>query len=207
MALSFPEQVDRQLRFIESSAREFDAGQRDEAIRIGTSLRVLFHQTQKSTSLLRHLGAEGISLCSTSAGTPVSPGLGLNVANNLITNPFTGEMRASPWLADAPHKNPISYTAWWQGEVVVFSSGVEITRKALCLWAANQDGGAHVDDNQHADYEFVQRGLDFTFTITHENGRQLIARPADVHLAALRQFGWEVLASPDMLRLAGRPAP
>ncbi len=207
MAISLSEQVDRQLRFIESSAREFDTGNRDEAIRIGTSLRVLFHQTQKSTSLLRHLGAEGISLCSTSAGTPVSPGLGLNVANNLITNPFTGDMRASPWLADAPQKNLILFDTWWQGEVVVFNSGIEITRKSLCLWAANQDGGAHVDDNQHGDYEFVQRGLDFTFTITHEDGRQLIAKSAEIHLAALRQFGWEVLASPDMLRLARRPTP
>lgn len=201
------EQVDRQLRFIEASASEFDAGNRDEAIRIATCLRVLCHQTLKSTSLLRHLNAEGISVCSTSAGTPVSTGLGLNVANNLITNPFTGDMRAAPWLSDAPQKNLVPFSIWWQGEVVIFNSGIEITRKALCLWAANQDGGAHVDDSPHADYQFVQRGLDFTFTITHEGGHQLIAKPAEVHLAALRQFGWEVLSSPDVLRLAGRSAP
>jgi hypothetical protein len=55
--IDFTGQLQRQLGFMENSARAYDAGHRDEAIRLATSLRVLFHQTPKSTSLLRHLGA------------------------------------------------------------------------------------------------------------------------------------------------------
>ena len=143
-------------------------------------------------------------MCSTSAGTLIAPGLGLNVANNLITNPFTGEMRASPWLEQAPNHASVALREWWQGEVVIFNTGTKVTRKDIALWVANEDGGAHVRGAQDAEYQRVTRGLDFSFTITHEDGRQLIARPEELHLAALRQFAYEVLVSPDILRLAGR---
>ena len=134
----------------------------------------------------------------------MSSGLGLNIANNLITNPFTGEMRAAPWLDAAPNKSFVLFPAWWLDEVVLFNTGIEVSRKDLALWVANQDGGAHVDDTQDVDYKKVTRCLDFTFTITRSDGRQLIARPEELHLAALRQFAYEVLVSPDIRRLAGR---
>lgn len=202
MAISFSDQLKRQLRYVEISAKEYDIGNRDEAIRVATCLRVMFHQTALSTSLLSHLNAESIELCSTSEPGPIGSGLGLKVANNLITNPFTGEMRASPWLAAAPHKTLIPFAQWWN-EVVVYNSGTQVTRRNLVLWAANKDGGAHVGEVQHAGYEKVARGLDFTFTITNRTtGESLITKAEEIHLAALRQFAYEVSVSPDLLKLA-----
>lgn len=56
----------RQLRFLERSAAAFDAGYRDEAIRIATTVRLMVHQTQASTSLLTLLGARNtVKLVST----------------------------------------------------------------------------------------------------------------------------------------------
>ena len=101
MKVDFTAQLQRQLGFMENSARAYDAGHRDEAIRLATSLRVLFHQTPKSTSLLWHLGAESIMMLSTSDRNPVAPGVCLNVTNNLIMNVDTGETRAAPWLGAA----------------------------------------------------------------------------------------------------------
>jgi hypothetical protein len=43
------------LGFIGRSAADFDQGHREEAIRIATALRVIFHQTGRSTSLLQDL--------------------------------------------------------------------------------------------------------------------------------------------------------
>ena len=53
----FKAQLKRQLGFLEWSAGGFDAGRCDEAIRIATALRVIFHQAANSTSLLNHLNA------------------------------------------------------------------------------------------------------------------------------------------------------
>jgi len=49
-------QLQRQLGFLKRSCEDFDAGQHDEGLRIAVSLRVLFHDTSASTSLLTHLG-------------------------------------------------------------------------------------------------------------------------------------------------------
>ena len=55
MSDEFVEQLDKQLRDIETSARDYDAGNNASAIRIATCLREIFHQTAQSTPLLAHL--------------------------------------------------------------------------------------------------------------------------------------------------------
>ena len=205
MTVDFREQLKRQLRFLESSAASYDSGNVEEAIRISVSLRVLFHHTNKSTSLLHHMRATNIHMLSTSSQHPVGLGLGLNVANNLVLNPFTGHMRASPWLDAAPTKTIVSFARWWKDEVVLFNAGIEVTRKTLVRWSANQDGGAHVDELPDADYLKVTRGLDFTWTVRNETeDTEMIVATQDLHLAALRQFAYEALHSPELLRLAPR---
>jgi hypothetical protein len=63
----FRDQLRQQLVFILNSCESYDRGDRSEGIRIGNSLRTLLHDTGTSTSLLKHLGATGIPLLSTSA--------------------------------------------------------------------------------------------------------------------------------------------
>ena len=204
MPVDFTAHLQRQLGFLETSSRAYDAGRRDEAIRIGASLRVLFHQTSTSTSLLRHLGAESIVMLSTSDRNPVGPGVCLNVANHLHVNVDTGETWAAPWLGAAGTKTLVPFVDWWKNEVIFFNTGIEVTREDLALWTANKDGGAHVDGALPADYEKVTRGLDLPLSITHPDGKKISARAANLHLAALRQFAYEVLESTDILQLAGR---
>ena len=50
------EQWDAQVRFIQKSVKEFDAGDESEARRIAASLRILFHETKQSKSLFKQLG-------------------------------------------------------------------------------------------------------------------------------------------------------
>src|SRR5437879_10728421 len=47
--------LEEQIRFLARSCAAFDAGAEDEALRIATALRVIFHDTAVSTSLIRHL--------------------------------------------------------------------------------------------------------------------------------------------------------
>jgi hypothetical protein len=58
----FREKLREQLSSIANSCAAYDAGHRSEAVRIGTSLRVLLHDTGKSTSLLTHLGAKQVPI-------------------------------------------------------------------------------------------------------------------------------------------------
>ena len=56
----FKEQLHRQLVFLRQSAASYDSGVKEKAIRIGTILRVMFHQTESSTALLKHLGPSSV---------------------------------------------------------------------------------------------------------------------------------------------------
>ena len=61
----FRQRLRQQLSFIENSCAAYDSGETEEAIRVATCLRVLFHQTRNSTSLLTHLNATDVELFST----------------------------------------------------------------------------------------------------------------------------------------------
>lgn len=65
MSIDFKAHLSRQLTFLWRSCEAYDEGHTDEAVRIASVIRVLIHDTPKSTSLLNHLGALGISLSST----------------------------------------------------------------------------------------------------------------------------------------------
>jgi hypothetical protein len=60
--------LNEQLRFIQRSCEAFDQGAEDEAIRIATSLRIIFHNTKMSVSLVTHLGLGGKKILSSSPG-------------------------------------------------------------------------------------------------------------------------------------------
>ena len=65
MEPDFKAHLFRQLGFLWRSCQAYDEGHIDEAVRIATVIRVLIHDTQASTSLLKHLDAENILLSST----------------------------------------------------------------------------------------------------------------------------------------------
>jgi hypothetical protein len=72
ISMDFKLQLKKQLKFLNSSCEAFDAGDMEEAIRIATCIRVLFHQTRESISLITHLGGADIKLLSTTID--VEPG-------------------------------------------------------------------------------------------------------------------------------------
>jgi hypothetical protein len=202
--VNFGRQLAKQLRFLESSCREYDLGNVDEGVRIATALRVVFHTTGASTSLLMHLGATGVNVLST-AGKRVSthpqgfwPALIQMVYdvehNTLRCNPTFG-------IRSAAHRF-IPATAWWDGELVFFSAGKRFKRKPLVLHAANKDGGAHVDHSLPEDYAWLLNGADVAFGITTPDGREMMNKLPNPHLAYLRQMAYEVLQSPALLALA-----
>jgi hypothetical protein len=204
--LSYQEQLDKQLRFLETSCREFDAGNQDEAIRIAAAMRVMFHTTDKSTSLLTHLGAAGLAMLSTAGKRPGNHANGywpslVQVDIDLARVTLTARPKMD---ATRSVHRMLPFSAWWDGDVICVAAARKIKRKGLVLAAVNKDGGAHVDSNVPPDYGFFLDGAAFSFKVEHPTGEKVETHLLNAHLACLRQIAYEVLNSPGLRRLAGR---
>ncbi len=193
--MNFIEQLKRQSEFLHRSCRDFDNGHSEEAVRIAVALRVLFHDTKSSTSLLTHLNIKN----SIAVLTTFQPGFS--------ENKQTGRLSISIplWLDHTGSRHPpldsmdrhefVSATEWW--EQVVMGSNRMPSRKAIVLSAANQDGGAHVDANPDERTKELTSGIG-TFAI--QRGGMTVAKSDLVnhHFPLIRQFAYEVLNSPDI---------
>jgi hypothetical protein len=193
----------RQLSFLSRSCQGYDAGFSDEAVRIAVVLRVLFHDTKRSKSLLRQMRRRDIHLISTCP--PLTPnlvyfqGLGqtkVHASYSASTVEFVPDL--------GPYKDArlMPLDEWWQ-QVIMISDGKSVRRVQLILSAANQDGGAHVDPELSPEYErLATAGALGHYSIKDSQG--LRAGPIiDAHFVFLRQIGQEVLLSNDLRCLTG----
>ena len=142
--MNFEGQLSTHLRFIERSCEDYDAGHKDEALRIAVSLRVLFHDTRNSHSILNHLGKkESVHLIST-IGTGKSHQDFENI--NMISIPVMLSMEGvKPILGNHGQSVNLIIDDWWNE--VIMSQDITLSRRDVVLAAANQDGGAHVDSD------------------------------------------------------------
>ena len=186
-----------QLEFLQSSCLLYDAGREAEACRLATSLRVLFHQTQSSVSLMHHLKMDdSLTVLSSAAGDS-----NLNAYVNLIlslSSPIP--VRYVPRLGN--QFVPVPLHVWLDGQAVFQFEGKNFSRRAIFLAAANQDGGAHVDANLKTFYKGLTE-----HSLVFFNGENLVYpgkapfdpsvnhQATNAHLAIIRQFAHEVLSS------------
>jgi hypothetical protein len=202
MQVDFNAQLNKQLGFLWRSCDAYDRGHEDEAVRIATVIRVLIHSTPQSTSLLKHLNAIDINLSSTVSNLDQSKSVFLSGMGRLT---ITGTN--STWKPNTDCKaidRQISVAAWWD-QVVYILGEVRATRKRLVLAAANKDGGAHVDSNLTTEYETLmttgERGWFYYSPTSNNRDFQPIM---NAHLVYIRQMGFELLNSPELLALATR---
>lgn len=222
----FRESLADQLRFLKTSCERYDQGDKREAVRIATALRVIFHDTRNSTSLLTHLKAKDkVTLYSVSRppppGTLEFRGMG---RTTLVITPKDYQVfrRVEPVLDDeaGPHP-PMTADAWWEMPVFVSRTdgrlrlmgtlaantgkNVVITRKDIILGAANKDGGAHVDAVLSPNYEFLAQVGAYRINdeeIELANGKLVhLPQVKNIHLLHLRQMGYEALHSPHLFAL------
>jgi hypothetical protein len=180
------EHLNDHLQFLISSSDAFDAGTSGEAKRLATSLRVLFHDTSRSRSLLgqlRRLGGKFIS-------TTVPP-----TAGNLSTH--GGLMITAISEAESSYYAPLDagwivrwlpFDDWWNEVVFIDDQKAELTRKTLVLAVANKDGGAHVDPKLDEVYARLSRHNSLGWV--HIPGKKVIQNP---ERAAIRQISHEAL--------------
>lgn len=189
-----------QLQHLVNSSAAYDRGHKSEAIRIATVIRVLVHDTASSTSLLSHLKAKGVLILSTITGRP-DAAMKFFHGMGMAREHADGQRELIPSFDLPLTKTLIPADSWWTQTVFVLETGEVLTRKSIVLAAANQDGGAHVDLQLNAGYRaLASDGAAGTYARDTGVG-YVSASASDLHLVALRQMGYELLNSPDLVKL------
>ena len=134
----FEQHLQEQLQFMRASCESFDQGHESEAKRLALTIRVLFHDTRQSHSLLGQLGLKERRFFD--SATPEIPG-NLLAYNGLVV------MMPGRYLAlldEVPSMPMVPFEEWWTASVIA-DDEKRWSRKDLVLISANKDGGGHVD--------------------------------------------------------------
>jgi hypothetical protein len=195
-ASRYEQKLGSHIGFLRTSSANFDSGQEDEALRLATSMRVIFHDTNKSTSLLSHLQLKGTKMLSSSRGHGdwkdyLAHEINLASSRPIVMKPLLGDKFAEVPLVD-----------WWEKESIFVHKGTPYTRKRIILSLANKDGGTHVDAKLEAYYKVLCAGeyaLGITGNMTYAGPppfpQGVPIYPDNAHLALAQQFAHETLAS------------
>ncbi|TFV95390.1 hypothetical protein [Orlajensenia leifsoniae] len=163
--------VAEQLSFIDTSCAAYDLGNRAEAKRLATTVRVLAHDSEVATSLLSRMSmrdempwADG-SIPGQIAPIRERQSAGHRQAASVLTIAHASlglneDMKLIGWapaFEEFPvgqHHVPFKY--WWESSRMWDVHGTEVSRRLIVHWLANKDGGAHVDVLP-AEYEAIAR--------------------------------------------------
>jgi hypothetical protein len=180
--------LNEHIGFLKSSADAYDRGEDDESKRLAVSLRVLFHDTATSHSLLGQLGRSSDELISTNM--PHDQG-NLSTHGGLVMIAASGKhTKYVAMLDDGPYKRWLPHTEWWNEIVFVDDRKQSLSRKELILAVANQDGGAHVDPALNETYARLSRHNSLGWVVSTPSQTQPIPKS---ERAAIRQIAHEVL--------------
>ncbi|MCF8304095.1 MAG: hypothetical protein K9I94_12525 [Bacteroidales bacterium] len=200
MSKRFTEHLKNQLRFINLSCKSFDKGFLEESLRLSVCIRVIFHNTRNSTSILKHLDKENINVLSSCGENRNEDVQNATFLESLIM--FEGGKGLRPMLNDGPAwcYEEIYFSEWWNQIVLITNEGQDkFSRKSLILNLANKDGGAHVDENLDLDYERLKDG--YWIYPNEVDGEEIDTKFEDPHYLHVRQIAWEILNSKDLLSL------
>lgn len=164
------EHLYEQMGFLRRSAEGYDAGDFSEAKRLATTLRLLLHDTQESSSLLKQLGLKDKLRFPDTAGEiqpdkfETLPG-GRFRASIAIAVPLApiawGSWKGFRFIARLDdHETsfrPVPFHTWWNSAVVAIPPKFRLSRRELVLGVANQDGGAHVDASLREQFAGIAR--------------------------------------------------
>jgi hypothetical protein len=135
-----------QLALMARSCSYFDKGEKAEIKRIAQALRILLHDTRHSKSLLGQLGKKQLLFVDTAMTQHPMNLLGTTGLCGLVMGPPPPRYVASACTPFEMVHWMIPFESWWHDTVIsVPSESYLISRSALVLTRADQDGGAHVD--------------------------------------------------------------
>lgn len=199
------DQLKKQLGFINRSCIAYDEGHEEDAIRIAVALRVLLHDTNKSISLFNLLGIKKIKILS-SIPSPEKNifyiGGNLAATQMQVIDGKIAKLSYIPYLGSRIEEfSSLPAEDWWT-QAVYFIEDYKISRKDIILTAANKDGGAHVDLNYPTKYAKLMQGV---LTFSESSAPDVSQFAPNAQYADLRQMGFEILSSPEIMAILSAP--
>lgn len=184
------DKLHQQIGLLEDAVTLFDAGREDQALNMAVRVRVLVHDTNKSTSCLTHYNIKDIDFYDTSNDIDLNNKLGcLGLSIHAISN--DGVINEIPSLDDGPFCRKVSFSEWWEKEIFKDKYGNTFTRKDITLYLAHKEGGAHVSDDAETKYINLRYNNSSGFFYIDEHGEQ---KPYGNYIyIAMRQISHEVL--------------
>jgi hypothetical protein len=186
-------QLQNQLSKLKIFNRIFDEGDLAIAQEIAVKLRVIFHNTNNSKSLLHQLKLQHIDFVDTSDkfnSYNRLAHLGLLIMR-LKPNHLPTDNTILPKLATAKFQF-VTFQNWWDNKKVLKDINQNIfTRKKLIHHLANQDGGAHVDPELDSDYYEISRKNTIGWSLVDSKGQRVPLN--DPVLPSIRQISYEAI--------------
>lgn len=189
------EELFTQIGFLNRSAKAYDHKNTSEALRMATTLRLLFYNTnnvkgkRRNISLLRQLNKENIKFFDTAFPPPPNE---LTVIASLVVMTVI-KKTLEPILEPVSQERLISFSDWWENNIIIRdSNGITYTRKKIVLALSNTDGGAHLDPELDDDYLQLKKNKTFGWVIINADGTTQ-PFPTPMAYATVRQITHEVL--------------
>lgn len=184
--------LQEQVYFLHSAAMAFDTGPDLEAKRLCAPLRLLFHETAMSKALLNQLGwLDDLRMYDTAR--PMHSGDGVSTGEYSLVFVALGQGRFVPNLDNDTQLGAkwTSFADWWRTPILRDSEAYTLTREAVVLGMAHEDGGAHVDPVESAAYSrFLNDSLGWASGDDAESSK--MRSPV---FASVRQIAHETLVS------------
>lgn len=201
--------LQRQIRFLLGSCAAFDEGDWDEAHRLAGTLRLLLHDTGRSTSLLTQVGwrdrlmMRRQTLAGRGVGRPEGESISLSMStlSTICNGPPGAWWVPLCWMdlaAVATTRADLPCPTWWEEQCGVTPAGETFTRRMIITTMANQDS-VHVDPELDEWYFKITRANASGWLMRDEDGQAHDPMP-DPLPAWVRQIAQEVLLSCDAVR-------
>ena len=183
----------------------FDRGDELIAIDMAVQIRVLLHDTCKSTSLLTHLNKKNIdfvdtTFCDWETGF-AHCSFGDGFSNNSVFQQkfpryaflhrhFEQHLPAKYTPLLEPSNNLITFDNWWlQNKVCKMNSNISFNRNEIVLTLCNKDGGAHYGEKINNSYFMLKENNKLGVEI---NGQTVETENIPLFVI-VRQIAFEVL--------------
>ena len=213
MTKELNEKLSQALELLQLNCKQFDEGSVVAAVQIATQLRVLVHDTNKSTSLLMQTGQKNNiqyvdssikhrhsfsfwTIENVSYQTIISNGdIYVGLLRKKMTDGLNGNMPTldfAPLMGDNSRESQWGdFATWYTGQTMFEYRQLKMTRKDIICTLANKEGGAHVDLNYSDDYKYFKEPTMLDINI---NGVLARFNQNPVYVS-VRQIAWELLES------------
>ena len=188
-----------QINFMIASAISFDNGFESEAKRLAIAIRILVHDTSRSTALLTQL--KKMNILFYDSASPFDPGnlLTSNCLTMIRASKKEGEALVGDYVAPLDDLSParnkdkkVGFGRWWNRTTMYKDKeGNRFTRRDLVLTVADKEGGAHIDPKLDEAYAKLSRFNSLGWKV-YVQGEAKDFRNSPV-LPSIRQIAHEVL--------------